>query len=78
MSTANEWFIVERSRPTSGWLGRLSGRLSGRLASHAEVEDFLDACGIKAGSLDWYAAFAGIPIDVDGRQVRFLKTEKSP
>jgi hypothetical protein len=62
MSTA-ERFTVERN-----------GRVSNRLASRAEVEDFLDACGIKPNSQGWYAAFAGVPIDVDGGQIRFTMT----
>jgi hypothetical protein len=63
-----EWFIVERN-----------GRTSGKLASRADVENFLNDCGIEADSQNWYAAFAGVPIDVDGGQVRFTKkSEKNP
>jgi hypothetical protein len=53
-----------------------NGRVSERLASRAEVEDFLDACGIAANSQGWFAALAGVPIDIDAGQVRFTHKGK--
>lgn len=48
--------------------------LAKEVASSKDVSDFLDACSIKAGSQDWHAAFAGVPIQVDGTTMRFIRT----
>ena len=46
---------------------------SDSLATHEDVADFLDACGIQQESQRWHAALAGVPIDVDASTVRFIE-----
>lgn len=41
-------------------------------ATQAEVEDFLDACGIVKESAEWEGALIGLPIQVDGSTIRFI------
>jgi hypothetical protein len=43
----------------------------------AEMEDFLDACGIDRQSQNWHAAFSGVPIAVDGSEIQFLRVSQS-
>lgn len=47
--------------------------LANKAASTDEVSEFLDACSIMRGSQEWDAAFAGVPIQVDGTTVRFIR-----
>lgn len=47
--------------------------LANRAASSGDVSNFLSACGIECGSQEWYAAFAGAPIQVDGTAMRFIR-----
>ncbi|MEM8519525.1 hypothetical protein [Janthinobacterium sp. CAN_S7] len=47
--------------------------LANKLASYDDVSDFLDGCSIMRGSQEWHAAFAGVPIQVDGTTMRFIR-----
>lgn len=47
--------------------------LANKAASTDDVSEFLDACSIMRGSQEWDAAFAGVPIQVDGTTVRFIR-----
>jgi hypothetical protein len=46
------------------------------LASLDEVEAFLKTCAMVPGSEDWLAAMAGVPVNVDGSQIRFVPQPK--
>lgn len=52
-----------------------NGQVSARLATREQVEGFIDACSIPKGSSAWNAAIAGVPINIDGGQVRFTRKE---
>lgn len=54
------------------------GEVSPKLATQAEVEEFLVACGLQREGSDWEAALAGVPVDIDGAQIRFARVGPAP
>lgn len=60
-----------RPGPAPQYKVERSGMPGDRHATQDEVEDFLDACGIKPESDEWEAALAGVPIAVDGASMKF-------
>ncbi|KGG87702.1 hypothetical protein P245_19820 [Comamonas thiooxydans] len=57
-----EMFVVTRN-----------GVAGTKLATLAEVEDFLEACGIRSESNIWEAALAGNPVTVDDGTIQFIR-----
>lgn len=51
------------------------GHRSTSKATQADVDGFLDACGIEKDSQEWYAALAGAPIEVDNSVMCFVHIE---
>lgn len=60
----DELYFVERN-----------GCRSQSKATQADIDDFLDACGIEKDSQEWFAALAGVPIEVDDGVVCFVKSQ---
>lgn len=43
------------------------------LVKRTQVEDFLDACGLEPDTARWEGALAGVPIEIDGGSIRFIR-----
>lgn len=62
----------ETSRPAQFTIIR--GGVEGtRKASLGEVCEFLDACELTPESAEWKSALAGVPIDIDGALIQFIR-----
>ncbi|AHZ73560.1 hypothetical protein OU5_P0308 (plasmid) [Pseudomonas mandelii JR-1] len=72
--TATEVFLNKVQPSLSDQFTIIRGGLEGnRKATLQEVHDFLDACGLSPESAQWEGAMAGVPIEVDGTTIRFVR-----
>lgn len=69
------WFETRKSKARSARTFPVTrgGVVSARPATIGEVSDLLDAGGLRAGSPDWDAAFAGAPVQLDGATLQLTK-----
>ncbi len=62
---------IKRVKPEPHYLVFRDDRPGTQPVSHAELEDFLQACSIQKESQQWEAILVGVPFEVDGATMRF-------